>query len=110
QVTSAAAVVTDLLAAAPGLKILVTSRERLRVYGEHEFPVPPLPLPDVNHLPAGTAVTYLSRYPSIRLFQERARAIRPDFRLTDDNIADVARICAWLDGLPLAIEMAAAQV
>ncbi len=110
QVTSAAAIVTDLLAAAPGLKILVTSRERLRVYGEHEFPVPPLPLPDVNHLPAGTAVTYLSRYPSIRLFQERARAIRPDFRLTDDNIADVARICAWLDGLPLAIEMAAAQV
>lgn len=110
QVTSAAAVVTDLLAAAPGLKILVTSRERLRVYGEHEFPVPPLPLPDVNDLPAGTAVTYLSRYPSIRLFQERARAIRPDFRLTDDNIADVARICAWLDGLPLAIEMAAAQV
>ncbi|MBK8900042.1 MAG: tetratricopeptide repeat protein [Anaerolineaceae bacterium] len=110
QVTSAAAIVTDLLTAAPGLKILVTSRERLRVYGEHEFPVPPLPLPDVNHLPAGTAVTYLSRYPSIRLFQERARAIRPDFRLTDDNIADVARICAWLDGLPLAIEMAAAQV
>ncbi len=110
QVTSAAAAVTDLLAAAPGLKILVTSRERLRVYGEHEFPVPPLPLPDVNDLPAGTAVTYLSRYPSIRLFQERARAIRPDFRLTDDNIADVARICAWLDGLPLAIEMAAAQV
>lgn len=110
QVTSAAAIVTDLLATAPGLKILVTSRERLRVYGEHEFPVPPLPLPDVNHLPAGTAVTYLSRYPSIRLFQERARAIRPDFHLTDDNIADVARICAWLDGLPLAIEMAAAQV
>lgn len=110
QVVGASAIVTELLAAAPGVKALVTSREVLHLYGEHEFPVPPLPLPDVNHLPTATAVSYLSRYPSIRLFQERARAVRPDFRLTADNIADVARICAWLDGLPLAIEMAAAQV
>ncbi|MBK8987613.1 MAG: tetratricopeptide repeat protein [Chloroflexi bacterium] len=110
QVVGAAAVITDLLAAAPGVKALVTSREVLHVYGEHEFPVPPLSLPDVNRLPTNTAVSYLSRYPSVRLFQERARAARPDFRLTADNVADVARICAWLDGLPLAIEMAAAQV
>lgn len=110
QVVGAAAIITDLLAAAPGVKALVTSREVLHVYGEHEFPVPPLSLPDVNRLPTNTAVAYLSRYPSVRLFQERARAVRPDFRLTTDNVADVARICAWLDGLPLAIEMAAAQV
>lgn len=118
QVIGAAAIVTDLLAAAPGVKALVTSREALHLYGEHEFPVPPLPLPDVNHLPTTTpalsevvvAVSYLSRYASIRLFQERARAVQPDFRLTAENAADVAQICAWLDGLPLAIEMAAAQV
>ncbi len=110
QVVGAAAIVTELLAAAPGVKALVTSREVLHLYGEHEFPVPPLPLPDVNHLPTATAVVYLSRYASIHLFQERARAVQPDFRLTADNVADVARICAWLDGLPLAIEMAAAQV
>ena len=110
QVTSAAPLITELLAAAPGLKVLVTSREVLHVYGENEFPVPPLPLPDVHHLPTGTAVSSLSRFPSLRLFQERARAAKPDFRLTVDNVADVARICAWLDGLPLAIEMAAAQV
>lgn len=110
QVIGAAAIVTELLAAAPGVKALVTSREVLHLYGEHEFPVPPLPLPDVNHLPTTTAVPYLSRYASIRLFQERARAVQPDFRLTAENVADVARICAWLDGLPLAIEMAAAQV
>ena len=110
QVMSAATVVADLLASAPGIKVLVTSRELLRVYGEHEFPVPPLPLPDVNHLPMETAVSHLSQYASIRLFQERARAVKPDFQLSADNVADVARICAWLDGLPLAIEMAAAQV
>lgn len=110
QVLGAAAIVTELLAAAPGVKALVTSREVLHLYGEHEFPVPPLPLPDVNHLPTGTAVPYLSRYASIRLFQARARAVQPDFCLTAENVADVARICAWLDGLPLAIEMAAAQV
>ena len=110
QVMDAAVIVTELLGAAPGVKALITSREVLHVYGEHEFPVPPLPLPDVNHLPTATAVAYLSGYASIRLFQERARAVKADFRLTADNVADVARICAWLDGLPLAIEMAAAQV
>ncbi|HRQ38516.1 MAG TPA: hypothetical protein PLD25_11450 [Chloroflexota bacterium] len=60
--------------------------------------------------PYAAAVPYLSRYASIRLFQERARAVMPDFRLTAENVTDVAQICAWLDGLPLAIEMAAAQV
>ncbi len=110
QVLDAAPWVTELLAAAPGVKALVTSRAVLHLYGEHEFPVPPLPLPDVHNLPTTTAVSYLSRYPALRLFQERARAVRPDFRLNGENVADVARICAWLDGLPLAIEMAAAQM
>lgn len=110
QVLDAAPLVTELLAAAPGVKALVTSRAVLHLYGEHEFPVPPLPLPDVHNLPTTTAVSYLSRYPALRLFQERARAVRPDFRITKENVAEVARICAWLDGLPLAIEMAAAQM
>jgi predicted ATPase/transcriptional regulator with XRE-family HTH domain len=110
QVLAAAPLVTDLLAAAPGVKALVTSRAVLHLYGEHEFPVPPLPLPDVHNLPTTTAVSYLSRYPALRLFQARARAVRPDFRLNAENVTDVARICAWLDGLPLAIEMAAAQM
>ncbi|MCA9918360.1 MAG: tetratricopeptide repeat protein [Anaerolineales bacterium] len=110
QVMGAATLVGELLAAAPGVKVLVTSREVLRVYGEHEFPVPPLPLPDVNQLSVATAVSHLSRFASVRLFLERARAVKTDFHLTADNVADVARICAWLDGLPLAIEMAAAQV
>lgn len=56
------------------------------------------------------AVSYLSRYPALRPFQARARAMRPDFRLNAENVTDMARICAWLDGLPLALEMAAAQM
>ncbi len=110
QVISAAPIITELLTTVPGLKVLVTSREVLHVYGEHEFPLLPLPLPDVNHFPTETAVSYLARFSAIRLFQDRARAVKPDFSLTPDNVADVARICAWLDGLPLAIEMAAAQM
>jgi predicted ATPase/transcriptional regulator with XRE-family HTH domain len=110
QVAAAAPLISDLLTAASGVKALVTSREVLRVYGEHEFPVPPLALPDVNHLPTAKALSYYARYSSIQLFKERAHAAKPDFQLMPDNTADIARICAWLDGLPLAIEMAAAQV
>lgn len=110
QVTAAAPFLTDWLIAAPGLKLLVTSREILHAYGEHEFPVPPLATPDVNRLPSPQARTFYSHYTAIQLFKERAQAAHHDFALTPANIADVARICAWLDGLPLAIEMAAAQV
>ncbi|MCL4265689.1 MAG: tetratricopeptide repeat protein [Anaerolineae bacterium] len=109
QVTAAAPFVTDWLAAAAGLKVLVTSRELLHLYGEYEFPVPPLPLPDVNNLPVTPASAFYGRYAAIQLFKERARAARLEFQLTPENMADVAHICAWLDGLPLAIEMAAAQ-
>ncbi|MBI5030658.1 MAG: tetratricopeptide repeat protein [Chloroflexi bacterium] len=106
----AAPLVTDLLTAAPQVKALVTSREILHLYGEHEFPVPPLELLDVQRLPTTQSLTFYSRYSSIQFFKERARAAKPDFRLTTENAADVARICAWVDGLPLAIEIAAAQV
>ncbi|MDQ3249783.1 MAG: helix-turn-helix domain-containing protein, partial [Chloroflexota bacterium] len=106
QVSAAAGLVGELLVAAQGLKVLVSSREPLRIYGEHEFPVPPLSLPDVNRLPPLEA---LILYPAIKLFVERAQAVRPTFQLTSDNAEAVARVCAWLDGLPLAIEMAAAQ-
>jgi len=103
----AAGVVGDLLAACPELKVLATSRAPLRVYGEREAPVPPLGLPDSARLPAPEA---LADFPAVALFVERARAVRPDFALTADNAAAVAELCRRLDGLPLAIELAAARV
>jgi serine/threonine-protein kinase PknK len=116
QVITAAPLVGDLLAGAPGLKALVTSRAALRVYGEHEYPVPPLPLPDLNRLPpAGIDPTSsllpdLSQYAAITLFVQRAQAAKPSFALTRENVAAVVEICARLDGLPLAIELAAPRV
>ncbi len=107
QVTEAAFVVADLLMAAPGLKALVSSRESLRLYGEQEFPVPPLAVPDVNRLPTPEL---LEMYPAVELFIQRAQAVRPNFVIDAHNAGAVAHICAWLDGLPLAIEMAAAHV
>ncbi len=107
QVLAAAPLVTDLLAAAAHLKVLVTSRAPLRLSGEHEYPVPPLALPaDPCHPPP---VERLRRYAAVRLFSERARAITPDFQLTEATAPAVAAICARLDGLPLAIELAAAR-
>lgn len=107
QVVAAASQFTDLLAQTPGLKILVSSREWLNCYGEHEFPVPPLAIPDVYHLPPLEA---LSGYSAIDLFVSRAQAVNPRFELDAQNGPAIAQICAWLDGLPLAIEMAAARV
>ena len=104
---AAAATVSDLFAIAPNLKVLVTSRAPLHVYGEHEFPVPPLALPDTRSLPT---LEMLSQYSAVALFIKRAKAVKPDFEVTDDNAAAVAEICARLDGLPLAIEIAAARV
>src|SRR5262249_33178108 len=99
QVLDAAPAVARIAAACPPLKILGTSRESLRVQGEHEQPVPPLAL-DAD---AGA----LS--PSVTLFEQRAREVRPDFRIDAENRASVAEICRRLDGLPLAIELAAAR-
>jgi predicted ATPase/class 3 adenylate cyclase len=105
QVLPAASVVADLLAACPGLAVLATSREPLRLRGEHEYAVPPLALPDA----ARAAPDAISHYAAVALFLERARTIRADFSITDENAASVTEICARLDGLPLAIELAAAR-
>jgi predicted ATPase/class 3 adenylate cyclase/DNA-binding CsgD family transcriptional regulator len=106
QVLNAALPVGQLLSATSRLKILVTSRIALRLYGEHEFSVPPLTLPDREHLPPTERLGY---YESIRLFSERAQATRSDFAITEANAAAVVEICHQLDGLPLAIELAAAR-
>jgi predicted ATPase/class 3 adenylate cyclase len=106
RLITAAPLVVDLLAAAPGLKLLITSRVALRVSGEHELSIPPLPLPPLDPLPPFTA---LATHPTIELFVARTRAVRPDFVLSTQNVAAVAAICARLDGLPLAIELAAAR-
>ena len=103
----AAPLVADLLAMAPNLKILVTSRAALHVYGEHEFPVPPLALPDPH---SASSVQALLQCPSVALFVQRAVAAKPDFELSQENSAAVTEICARLDGLPLALELAAARV
>ena len=107
QVLPAAHRVTELLGAAPRLKTLITSRARLHVSGEQEFPVPPLDLPDLRHLPPWEA---LSQYDAVALFIQRARAGDPDFEVTNQNAPAVAEITSRLDGLPLAIELAAARV
>jgi len=107
QVVRTAPQLVDLLAACPKLKMLVTSREVLHVRAEHEFAVPPLALPDPTHLPELAA---LSHYAAVTLFMERARAARPDFQITTATARAVAEICVHLDGLPLAIELAAARI
>jgi predicted ATPase len=107
QVTGAAPLVADLLGAAPGLVVLVTSRAVLRLSGEHEFPVPPLPVPPAGAAPGAEDA---EQYASVRLFVERARAAALGFQLNGGNAAAVAEICRRLDGLPLAIELAAARV
>src|SRR5918996_385327 len=107
QVLDAALAVEHLLSHAPGLKILVTSRSVLSVYGEREYPVPPLKLPELG---STEVIDRLGRSESVFLFVERARDIRPDFQLTEENALAVAEICSRLDGLPLAIELAAVRV
>jgi len=107
QVSDAAPLVAELLEAAPRLKALVTSRACLQIYGEAEFPVPPLALPDPRRLPP---LERLTQYEAARLFIERARAVKPDFAISDENAPAVAEICVRLDGLPLAIELAAVRI
>jgi predicted ATPase len=107
QVLGAAPQVTELLAGAPGLKVLATSRAPLGLYGEHEFPVPPLTLPDLKRPPP---LERLTQYEAVGLFVERARAVKPDFKVTNESAPAVAEICVRLDGLPLAIELAAARI
>ena len=107
QVVDAAPLVHALLAAAPGLMVLATSRVALRIGGEHTYAVPPLATPDPDHVPPPEA---LAAGPAVALFLQRARAVRSDFALTEQNAPAVARVCARLDGLPLALELAAARL
>jgi predicted ATPase/class 3 adenylate cyclase len=108
QVMVAAPVLLELLADCSGLKLLVTSRQALRVRGENVVSVPPLSLP--AEAAGATSAIELSQFEAIQLFVERARSVRSDFRLTDDNASAVAEICRRLDGLPLAIELATARM
>jgi predicted ATPase/DNA-binding CsgD family transcriptional regulator len=107
HVPTAAMVVAELLAGCPLLEVLATSRGSLRLSGEHEFPVAPLALPDPER---SYELDALGVYPGVELFVERAKAVRPDFRLSADNAGAVSAICARVDGLPLAVELAAARV
>ncbi|MGQ0570247.1 MAG: ATP-binding protein, partial [Armatimonadota bacterium] len=107
QVAGAATQVSELLSACSGVKVLATSREPLHLTWEREAPVMPLQVPDLVRLPEPEE---LSRYSAVALFLERARAIRPDLALTPQSAAAVAEICVRLDGIPLAIEMAAARI
>jgi predicted ATPase/class 3 adenylate cyclase len=104
---AASSVVADLLAACGDLKVLATSRATLHVRAEREFPVPPMALPDPTRLPAPDR---LAEVAAVTLFVQRAQAAKPDFALTAENASAVADLCVRLDGLPLAIELAAARV
>jgi predicted ATPase/transcriptional regulator with XRE-family HTH domain len=106
QVVAAAPMISALLAAAPELKVLSTSRIALHLSGEHEYAVPPLELPDLLHLPPAEA---LAACPSVALFQARAQAVQPNFMLSSANAQAVAALCHRLDGLPLVLELAATR-
>ncbi len=107
QVITAAPLVIELLAAGSELKVLITSREGLRISGEREYPVPPLSLPNLKQLPP---LESLSQYPAVELFIQRAKVVKPGFSITNETAPAVAEICYRLDGLPLAIELAAARI
>ena len=104
QIPDADVVASSLLSAAPGVQILVASRRPLLLVGEHELPVAPL------ELPASSAFTQVMESAAVQLFRRQARMVRPGFELNEDNCAAVAAVCRRLDGLPLALELAAAQV
>ncbi len=106
QIPGIAPFISDLLSTVASLKIMVTSRAVLHLYGEHEFDVPPLAVCASDHVSDPDSV---SQFPAIRLFVERAQAVNPAFQLTAHNAATIAHICARLDGLPLAIELAAVR-
>ncbi|HEX7976441.1 MAG TPA: tetratricopeptide repeat protein [Anaerolineales bacterium] len=107
QVILAAPLVAELLVACREVKILATSREALRISGEHEYLVPPLELPNLAQLPS---LESLSQFAAVELFILRAQAVKPNFQITNDTAQAVAEICYRLDGLPLAIELAAARI
>jgi predicted ATPase/DNA-binding CsgD family transcriptional regulator len=107
HVVSAAPLVSDLLASCPGLRILVTSRSLLRIDGEHALPVPPLAVPDPG---APASNDHLMRSAAVQLFAQRGQAVNPSFSVTEDNVPLVVDMCRRLDGVPLALELAAARL
>jgi len=107
QVVAAAPQLTDLLTSCPHLRVLVTSRAALHLSGEHEFAVSPLAIPDLAQLPVLADLVHVA---TVRLFVERAQAVKADFQLTEANAHTIAEICVHLDGLPLALELAAARI
>ncbi|MGH2618812.1 MAG: ATP-binding protein, partial [Thermomicrobiales bacterium] len=106
QIPGVGPFVAELLAAAPGLKVLAASRAPLRVRGEREYPVAPMPLPSGD---GSRSLAEISQFDAVRLFVDRAQAVKPEFALDDDNAVAVAEIVRRLDGLPLAIELAASR-
>jgi len=106
-VEACATLADTLLHTCPGLKILVSSREVLGITGEVPFRLPSLSTPDIHHLPP---IQTLLQYEAVRLFIERAATVLPGFTVTDNNAPALARVCQQLDGIPLAIELAAARV
>ena len=110
QVATAAPQLSELLVACPRIKLLVTSRAVLHIGEEYEYAVPPLAVPDLQHLPQLPEPEKLLQSAAVALFLQRARAIKPAFQLTPANAGAIAEICVRLDGLPLAIELAAARI
>jgi predicted ATPase/class 3 adenylate cyclase len=108
QVMDAAVLIADLLQHCPKLKLLVTSREPLRVRGEYLYPVPPLAVPKADA--KQQTLEQIAQFASVQLFVDRAQAVKPDFELTNENAEAITKICIRLDGLPLAIELAAARI
>jgi predicted ATPase/DNA-binding CsgD family transcriptional regulator len=107
HITEAAPLISEILLSCPSLKVLVTSRAIVHLSGEYEFLVVPLPLPDLKRLPDSEA---LAQSAAVTLFLQCARTVQPEFRLTEDNARTIAEICIRLDGLPLALELAAARM
>ncbi len=107
HVIEASPLLAELLEACPALKLLVTSREVLRLRAEYQFTVLPLTLPDLTHISDEQSLAHV---PAVKLFVQRAQAIRSDFQVTTDNAITIAEICLRLDGLPLAIELASARI
>ena len=107
HLTGSARMLTEMLTVAAHLSLIVTSRQPLNVYGEHIFNVPPLEIPDSTSTPT---LELLEKLPSVNLFLSRAKAVKNDFRLTEENAHQIAKLCECLEGIPLAIELAAANI
>jgi predicted ATPase len=107
QILSARAVISDLLASAPLLKIIVTSRAALHIYGENEFIVPPLAITDIESV---KGQQLWAQSPAVALFVQRAQAVNPNFSLNNENVEAITELCQRMEGIPLAIELAAYQV